>query len=632
MSKKVFESKPALWAEKISAAEAAYQSYYNLIDETRESYKLASAGLSSSLKVGSACSIFWSGIETQKPFLYFKQPKPCVDRINKNYSPAEALACRLMERLLAWDLSRFDFDSVAKYARNDFLISGCGILWESYKPEFTTVLDEQNHEVLVKTGEKVVSEYVDPKNFLADTDHVGIWEDVTWVARKHFLSAKALLEAFASSPALLTVPVADDDCYKEYCVYEIWDKEDKKVRWWCKDFPDAFLREVDDPFGLENFFPCPKPVFATQSNDSIIPVPDFCMIKADLEELSGVIDRMSLTMKALKVTGAYDSSFPHLADILNKDVSLVAVQDFDKLKSAGGLKGIVDFMPVEQYISALQALALRRDDIIENIYRITGISDIMRGTSSQSETATAVKQKTNFGTLRNQDRQNDMQRFLCDLYALKAEIICEQFATEHVLSFVSPEEKNDAALVQAAVALLKTDKMRNMVLSIETDAVFDQESEASQISAAVKSVSQLIQDAFQIVSAQPALLPLYQLMAEALTASMPKSRSFESVLSKVFDDVARDLAQPEASSSNSFSPVSKPQAASPQQPSFSDQLKLMELRNTYELEKEQNALKARELALKEKSENVKLILADKDFRAEALKLQAEAQKSAPSKA
>ena len=92
--------------------------------------------------------------------------------------------------------------------------------------------------------------------------------------------------------------------------------------------------------------------------------------------------------------------------------------------------------------------------------------------------------------------------------------------------------------------------MRNMVLSIETDAVFDQEVEASQISAAVKSVSQLIQDAFQIVSAQPALLPLYQLMAEALTASMPKSRSFESVLSKVFDDVARDLAQPEASSSN----------------------------------------------------------------------------------
>ena len=148
------------------------------------------------------------------------------------------------------------------------------------------------------------------------------------------------------------------------------------------------------------------------------------MIKADLDELNSVIERMRLTMKALKVTGAYDNAFSNLANILNKDVTLLALSDFDKLKDAGGLKGVVDFMPIEQYVTALQALAQRRDDLVKNIFDITGVSDIMRGNSNASETATAVTKKTNFGTLRNQDRQNDMQRFIRDIYRLKAEIIC----------------------------------------------------------------------------------------------------------------------------------------------------------------------------------------------------------------
>ena len=613
------------WLKQVEAAEKFYQPYFDLVDETRDNYKLEKKAVLSRLKSSTANNIFWAGIETLKPFLYFKQPRPCIARVNKNSSPVENLACQLLERVLCWDLSKFDFDSVIKYARNDFLISGCGILWEVYKPEFTTVLDENGRELLIKTDEKVISEYVNPKNFLADFENVGIWEDVNWVARIHYLCRKSIFESFGEEKALAVLgPSVPDDDYKQIKVYEIWDKVSKCVLWVCQNNANLFLKEIENPLGVEGFFPCPKPIFATLANGSIIPVPDYAMIKADIEELGGVVDRMSLTMKALKVTGAYDSSFPHLADILNKDVSLVAVQDFDKLKNAGGIKGIVDFMPIEQYISALQALAARRDDIIENIYRVTGISDIMRGTSNPDDTATAVKQKTNFGTLRNQDRQNDMQRFICDLYRLKAEIICEQFSTDNLASFLTAEERQNQALVQAAIRLLKTDKMRDMVLSVETDAVFNQAAEEAKVVSTVETVHKLIQGAFQLVSLQPKLLPMYQKMIAAVVASMPNARGFESVVENCFAQIKSELEveTPSLSAQDVKVSQSLPEAAyQSQQLSVDDQLKMMQIQNNYEIEKEKNALKAREVALKENAEAAKISLSNKE-----LNLQAQEQK------
>lgn len=121
---------------------------------------------------------------------------------------------------------------------------------------------------------------------------------------------------------------------------------------------------INDPLGLKGFFPCPKPVFATMTNNSIIPTPDYSMIKEMLAELDGINNRMRMTMKALKVSGCYDNSFPELKSILNKDVTLVSLNDFQKLKDNGGIRGIIDFMPVEQYIAALEQLAVRRQDII----------------------------------------------------------------------------------------------------------------------------------------------------------------------------------------------------------------------------------------------------------------------------
>ncbi len=618
------------WLDKINHSEAVYKPYYDLIQKTRESYRAnQSAGRYEYISEG-AYNIFWSGIETQKPFIYFKRPQPYVDRVNKIATPVEQLACKILERALEWDLTQFDFDSMVKYARNDYLISGSGILFETYCPSFKTLQlpnkmpdTDKVDEVEVIDKETVETRYVDPRFFLTDTDHVGVWEEIKWIAKKMYLKADEFIEQFGAEIAeFMHIHPNTIGEKKNVCVYEIWDKPSRRVYWVSSDLPDKFVKIEDDPLHLTNFFPCPKPIYATLSNESLIPVPDYAMISRMIDELNGITERMRLTMQAIKVSGVYDNAFHRLADIFEKDITLVSLSDFDKLKSAGGIRGVIDFIPIEQYVLALEQLARRRDDVLERIYDITGISDIMRGNSNEKDTATAVIKKTNFGTLRNQDRQNDMQRFIADLYRIKGEIICTCFAPENLAQFVNLSEGYTQEVIDKAVTLLKTDKMRGMLIHIESNGGINADADAQKTLTGVNTMTQLIKDALPTVSAQPLLLPLYRQMITAVIAQMPHARMFESVLDKTFADIEAELtnkddkvAQAEARQKQAEQKAKQDriEQEARDQLAFNRQLEATKAQQSYEIEKEKNALKARELSLKEAEARQKEIFEQREM-------------------
>lgn len=557
------------WQRKISTAERKYADYYELVEEIRSYYR--------NDRRRNKQNIFWATVETLKPFLYFKQPTPFVIRSRQTAGKVENLAATILERALYWNMKQFDFDSVVKYARNDFLLSGLGVLWEQYHPSFYALGKE-----LLKSSEQVDTMYVNPTMFLADTQNVDVWEDVQWIARKTYLRVEDVAQNFSADIAeYLTSRFGDEG---RISVYEIWDKPSKSVYYYSPEYPLDFLEVYEDTLHLTGFFPCPKPIMSTLANNGIIPVPDYVEIKSLLDELDGVNNRMRLTMQALKVSGCYDNSFPELANILDKDVTLISLADFDKLKDAGGIKGIIDFAPIEQYVTALRALAERRQILINSIYEVTGVSDIMRGSSQTGETATAVKQKTNFGTLRNQDRQNDMQRFLKDLLRIKAEIICEQFSPAFLLSFLNQDECGDINQAMAAVRLLKSDKLRGMVIDLETDGCFDVAQDEERTLKVLNSVHNLINQAFNIVSQQPALLPLYRQMLESAVAAMPKARQFNAVMDTVFNQISQELNKPDEPPSTNNQEI----------------VNLQKQKNNqdYEIKKEQNEIKREELNLK----------------------------------
>lgn len=561
------------WLTKIKTSEKTYSEYYDLIDEIRKYYR--------NERFKNKQNIFWSSIETLKPFLYFKQPQPFIIRSNKKADKVECVACRILEKALAWDIRQFDFDSVIKYARNDFLLSGMGILWEQYQSSFKFY-----GEVMLKDKEQVTTQYVNPVSFLTDVEKVDVWEDVEWIARKCFMDVNEIYCNFDEKLADYFWQHNFTD--KSISVYEIWDKKTHKIYYLSPEYPNDFLRVNEDTLHLSGFFPCPKPIMSTLSNDGIVPVPDYVEIKSLLDELDGVNSRMRLTMQALKVSGCYDSSFPELANILDKDITLIALNDFDKLKDAGGINGIIDFAPIEQYVNTLQVLAERRKVLIDSIYEVTGVSDIMRGSSNAQETATAVLKKTNFGTLRNQDRQNDMQRFLKDLLRIKAEIICEQFSPDTLSMFVAEEYGKNQELVKQAIELLKTQKLRGMAIELETDGSFDNDKNEEKILNVISHINEMVNQSFGVISQQPALLPLYRKMIEAAVATLDNARQFENILEEVFDKISAELNAPDT----------------PIKPSEDKMLdfQTQKMERDFAIKREQNQIKREELNLKKISE------------------------------
>lgn len=579
------------WVNRITKAEKEWSKYHDLIKEIRKYY------LNKNDK--NKQNIFWSSIETLKPFIYFKAPTPYIQRKDKKQNPVLDVACSMLEKALNWDIESQDFDGVIKYARNDYLLSGLGLVYEKLSPKFKTVavpteLGIVEQEVLDEV--KVETHYIDPMKLICDCQNVKVWEDVDWVAQIIDMTKQEVVDQFGKDiKDLLFDPSADEeteaDCPTK--VYRIWDKKDKKVIYLSKEVTDKFLRVDDDVLNVEGFFPFPKPVFSTLANNGVIPTPDYTEIKAQLDELDGVVNRMKLTMQALKVTGAYDGSFPVLANILNKDVTLVEVSDFAKIREKGGLAGFVDFMPIEQYINTLEALAQRRQDLIGAIYEITGVSDIMRGNSDPNETATAVTKKTNFGTLRNQDRQNDFQRFLTDILKIKAEIICEQMPAEQLVQFADNPE-----IGMMAVELLKTEKLRNLTLGVETDTTFTQSEEMEKTTEAVKMIHEFVTQSFQSISMQPALLGLYKQMVESLVVTLPSARQFAAAIDETFRKIEQNLAQPE-----------------PEQPDpdlMKAQAEVQKNQNELLVKQEANAIKEQEVQLKKQAEDNKIRMANKE--------------------
>jgi len=583
------------WIEKIETAEAKYAPYYDLIKEIRTYYK--------NEKSRNKQNVFWATIETLKPFLYFKAPRPYVEQKEKINSRVAGLACRILEKALAWNLEKFDFDSVIKYVRNDFLLLGCGMAFERYVPTFKKCLTDEKGNALLEVleDEKVETVYISPLDFLADVDNARVFEECSWVARKVCMSVSDIKSEFGESACLMLGVKEGEKENRTFTVYEIFDKTDGQILYVAKECTHAFLKVVKDVMNLSGFFPMPKPLYCGLVNEDLIPLPDYVELKPLLDELVGVTSRMQLVMQAIKISGCYDNAFPELAQILNKDVTLVALSDFDKLKENGGLKGVIDFAPIEQYITALEVLASRRQDIMSQIYEMTGVSDIMRGTSDKTETATAVAKKTNFGTLRNQERQNDMLRFMTDLLKIKAEMICELFSAERLKMFADENaSEEDVAL---AVALLKTEKLRGMILGLDTDCNFADSGTEARVQANIGAVHQMISGAFGLISSQPLLLGLYRQMILSLAATLPNARIYVPVIEKTFSAIEEDLKKPVVSSENEMPNLAMIQLNQNAQKMLFD----------HQIKEKEVALKEAELALKAKEQERKAQMDDKQM-------------------
>lgn len=254
---------------------------------------------------------------------------------------------------------------------------------------------------------------------------------------------------------------ADDSSYvgeKKAEVWEIWSKTENSVVWVSPGVPTVL--DVQDPFlTLDGFFPCPRPAYATVERGSLLPVPDYVYYKDQLEEINELTARISALCEGLRLKGFYAAGQGDLADTIeaaikrtDQNAILIPVPNYAAM-GAAGLKDSIVWLPVQEVANCIKELLLNRRQLIDDVYQITGLSDIMRGATDAGETATAQQLKSQYGSVRIKDRQSELVRVARDLTRMAAEIIAENFTPETMLSMAQMDIPTDAAIEQQAMQI-----------------------------------------------------------------------------------------------------------------------------------------------------------------------------------
>jgi hypothetical protein len=460
-------------------------------------------------------NILWSNVQTLIPAVYARLPKADVSRRFGDNDPVARVASQLIERALDFEIEHYtDFRSTMKHAVEDRFLGGRGVAWVRYEPhvraqdipedglQVTEDVDEVD-----STGQQVktamtldgaMGEEVEQQEEIeyecAPTDYVHwkdfghsvarTWEEVTQVWRWVYMTKDSLIERFGEEMAKSIPLDAGPETNKQYStqskdftrakICELWDKESGKVYWISKSCPNI-LDERDDPLELENFFPCAKPLYATMTSDTLVPVPDFVLYQDQATDLDILTDRIDGLVKALRVRGVYDASQPTLQRLLTEgdNNTLIPVDKWMAFSEKGGLKGSIDLLPIDVLAATLMQCYRAMNEIKTQIYEITGISDIIRGQGQASETATAQQIKGQYAGLRLRSMQEDVALFASELFQLKAQVICTKFQPTTILMYAAAQgmQPADQALIPQALQLIQDKPLRSFRIQVDSDSL-----------------------------------------------------------------------------------------------------------------------------------------------------------------
>lgn len=528
-------------------------------------------------------NILWSNVQTLIPATFSKLPQPEVSRRFRDNDPVGRVAALLLERALEYEVEHYpDYAASMRQCVQDRFLGGRGTEWVRYEPHFRAV-----EEALPVEGAQVTEDTEPPDEELdyecSPTDYVHpddfghsvarTWEEVTRVWRAVYMYEDAVEARFGeeiageiaydSSPDQKTSYKGGNTTPKQAKIYEIWDKEKKTAIWLSKSM-GKILDEREDPLGLSDFWPCPRPLYATITNNSLIPVPDYKLYEEQAIELDVLSDRIDGLIKALKVRGVYNSAIPELARLFTEGSNndLIPCKNWDAFSEKNGLAGSIDLVDLKPFADALKQAYLAMSQVKEYIYEITGISDIVRGQTNANETLGAQQIKQNFVGLRLKDMQTGVAKFAAEALAIKAQIICGKYSPETIkkISAANQLSANDQQYIDQALELLVgpermadpaakqgPNPTRQFRIDVASDSLvqMDEAAEKADRMEFLKATGAFIKEAFPIIQESPQAAPLLVAMLKFGVTGFKVGRTIEGDFDMALDQLKQAAAQPQ---------------------------------------------------------------------------------------
>jgi hypothetical protein len=564
------------WYKTIAAYERTYKRWEARADRIVKKYKDDSRY---DRNPNARFNILWSNVQTIQPAIFARLPRPDVSRRFRDNDPIGRVASMMLERALEFEIEHYgDYKSAMNNAVLDRLLGGRGVSWVRYEPHFeadTESEPDDGYQVTEDSDEAETPEGEANENLerieyeCAPVDYVHwkefghspgarTWEEVTAVWRKVYMSRPALVERFGEEIGgkvpLDTKPADDKNSYRnedgvyEALVYEIWDKETGKVFWISKSL-GKILDKRDDPLGLENFWPCPKPLYSTLTTDSLEPIPDFVIYQDQAKELDTLCDRIDGLINALKVRGVYDASSSELQRLFSEgeNNTLIPVQNWMAFAEKQGMKGAIDLVDITPFAQALAQCYQAMEQVKGQIYELMGIADIQRGQTDPNETLGAQIIKSNNASGRLKTMQHAVVDFATSLLSIKAQIICNHFTDETLVQISGAMQlsEQDKQLIPQAIELLRDQAAKNFRIEVTSDSMIyqDEQQEKADRIAFLSAVGSFMQTALPAAQASPELTPMLCEMLKFGVTAFKAGKQLEGIIDQTADDLRKQYEQ-----------------------------------------------------------------------------------------
>lgn len=435
----------ASWLAMLDEEEATFREYNEACDRIGKTY--ADLNILRSTARKRQFQLLWSTTEVIKPSVYSRPPEPVVVPRFKDRRPLYRVASEVLERSVKVEFDLQAIDDAMTRVRDDLVLFNRGVAWCRYESD---------------DGDKVCMETVDRRDFRHESARN--WSEVGWVGRRCWMTYEEMRKRFSKHSgdaylggALKVMREAKEQggaTKQEKCpVWEIWSKTEKKVVW-VTEGVDVTLDEGPPHLKLESFFPCPRPAYGTVQPGGMMPVPDYLFYKDQAEEVNQITNRIHALADAVKVRGFYAAGAGEASAALERaiqmeDDNLILIGINNLAQFGTTARGdVIQWMPLEVIGQTIAQLLEFRRQLLDDVYQIVGIADIMRGSSEKTETATAQRLKAQAGSVRIRDKQGELVRFARDLVRITAEIIAENFPQKAVFEMSQMDTPTDADIAK----------------------------------------------------------------------------------------------------------------------------------------------------------------------------------------